>query len=52
MSDAAKKAVDKLTIIKAMAQSPETQQVAKVMIEYIQDKEKGEGGAGFNGSAK
>lgn len=49
MSDAGKKAVDKLQIIKSMAVNPETKEIAKVMIEYIHATEKSEAGFTSNG---
>lgn len=44
MSDAGQTAIDKLTIIKAISNSGEVQQLAKIMIEYIKDTDKTEMG--------
>lgn len=52
MSEVGKRAIDKLKMIKNMSEMAETKEIAKIMIEYIQDSEKGTAGFTSEGDKK
>jgi hypothetical protein len=52
MADIIKQTIDKLTIISEMSSYPETKQIAKVMIQYIEGQSKGKSELGFKGNKK